>query len=650
MRTMKFIVQFIVSTILLVMLVAFFTNGSETSQRGLTKLPYSEFIQEVRSGNVQSVDIESETIRGHLKSGQVFITYNPNDSRLIDDLLNASVLINTKPAKTGGFFDLILGWLPMLLFLGVFIYFMRRAQSQAGGQGGLGQLGKSKAKALEEDSIKVTFDDVAGVDEAKQDVGEVVDFLKAPERFSKIGGLIPRGILLEGPPGTGKTLLARAIAGEAKVPFFSISGSDFVEMYVGVGAARVRDLFEQAKLKAPCIIFIDEIDAVGRARGQGIGGGNDEREQTLNQLLVEMDGFEANQGVIVIAATNRSDILDKALLRPGRFDRKVAVDLPDLNGRYEILQVHAKRIPLAENVELKDTARGTPGFSGADLANLLNEAALFAARRDGQTVEASDLEHAKDKIMMGAERGSNIMTEDEKRLTAYHEAGHAIVGIKVPEQDPLYKVSIMPRGKALGVTLFLPERDTHSASFEKLESQLSTLYGGRIAEAIIVGDRQVTTGASNDIERATDLARNMVTRWGMSERLGPSTYGEDNSSNPYMGGGGGPSKAVSEQTAIIIDEEIRQFLDRNYERAERILRENMDTLHAMAAALIKWETIDKWQIEDIMNGVDPREPTLKPLKKKQAKPKPEKDESDHSEDIVTPSDTSASDGPGTVPM
>ena len=649
MRTMKFIVQFIVSTILLVMLVAFFTNGPGTSQRGLTKLPYSEFIQEVRSGNVQSVDIESETIRGHLKSGQVFITYNPNDSRLIDDLLNASVLINTKPAKTSGFFDLIIGWLPMLLFLGVFIYFMRRAQSQSGGPGGLGQLGKSKAKALEEDSITVTFDDVAGVDEAKQDVGEVVDFLQSPERFSKIGGLIPRGILLEGPPGTGKTLLARAIAGEAKVPFFSISGSDFVEMYVGVGAARVRDLFEQAKLKAPCIIFIDEIDAVGRARGQGIGGGNDEREQTLNQLLVEMDGFEANQGVIVIAATNRSDILDKALLRPGRFDRKVAVDLPDLNGRYEILQVHAKRIPLAEGVELNDVARGTPGFSGADLANLLNEAALFAARRDGQTVEASDLEHAKDKIMMGAERGSNIMTEDEKRLTAYHEAGHAVVGIKVPEQDPVYKVSIMPRGRALGVTLFLPERDTHSASFEKLESQLSTLYGGRIAEAIIVGDRQITTGASNDIERATDLARNMVTRWGMSERLGPSTYGEENS-NPYMGGGGGPSKAVSEQTAIIIDEEIRMFLDRNYERAEKILRENMDKLHAMAAALIKWETIDKWQIEDIMKGIDPREPTLKPLKKKQAKPKPEEGESGQTEDIVTPSDPPTPDGPGAVSM
>ena len=650
MRTMKFIIQFAVTTILLVMLVAFFSNSPERSQRGVIKLPYSEFIQEVRSGNVQSVNIEAETVKGHLKDGQVFITYNPNDSRLIDDLLNASVRIDTEPTKTGGFFDLILGWLPMLLFLAVFIYFMRRAQTQAGGgSGGLGQLGKSKAKALEEDSISVTFHDVAGVEEAKQDVAEVVDFLKAPERFSKIGGLIPRGILLEGPPGTGKTLLARAIAGEAKVPFFSISGSDFVEMYVGVGAARVRDLFEQAKQKAPCIVFIDEIDAVGRSRGQGVGGGNDEREQTLNQLLVEMDGFEANQGVIVLAATNRSDILDKALLRPGRFDRKVTVPLPDLIGRYEILKVHAKRIPLAEGIELNDVARGTPGFSGAELANLLNEAALFAARRDGETVESSDIEHAKDKIMMGAERGSNIMTEDEKRLTAYHEAGHAIVGITVPEQDPVYKVSIMPRGRALGVTLFLPERDTNSASLEKLESQLSTLYGGRIAEAIIVGDRQVTTGASNDIERATDLARNMVTRWGMSDVLGPSTYGEE-SNGPYMGGGG-PSKAVSEKTAIIIDAEIRKFLDRNYQRAEDILKDNMDKLHAMAAALVKWETIDKWQIEDIMKGIEPREPTLKPLKKKDVKAKPEDGESGEGEEAIeSPSDSTQVNNPGAVSL
>ncbi|HFD10867.1 MAG TPA: ATP-dependent metallopeptidase FtsH/Yme1/Tma family protein [Crenotrichaceae bacterium] len=644
---MKFIIQFAVTTVLLVMLVAFFSNNSGKGQRGIIKLPYSDFIQDVRNGNVQSVEIESETVRGHLKNGETFITYNPNDSRLIDDLLNADVLINTEPTKKGGFLELILGWLPMLLFLGVFIYFMRRAQSQAGGgSGGLGQLGKSKAKALEEDSISVTFDDVAGVEEAKQDVAEIVDFLKAPERFSKIGGLIPRGILLEGPPGTGKTLLARAIAGEAKVPFFSISGSDFVEMYVGVGAARVRDLFEQAKQKAPCIVFIDEIDAVGRSRGQGVGGGNDEREQTLNQLLVEMDGFEANQGVILIAATNRSDILDKALLRPGRFDRKVTVALPDLIGRHEILKVHAKRIPLADNVELNDIARGTPGFSGAELANLLNEAALFAARRDGEIVEASDIEHAKDKIMMGAERGSHIMTEEEKSLTAYHEAGHAIVGLTVPEQDPIYKVSIMPRGRALGVTLFLPERDTNSASLEKLESQLSTLYGGRIAEALIVGDRQVTTGASNDIERATDLARNMVTRWGMSEILGPSTYGEDNN-GPYMGGGG-PSKAVSEKTAILIDSEIRKFLDRNYQRAEEILNSNMDKLHAMAAALIKWETIDKWQIDDIMKGIEPREPSLKPLKKKEETTKPEDDESSQSD--ASSSGSTPVNGPGTVPM
>ncbi|MGZ6237970.1 MAG: ATP-dependent zinc metalloprotease FtsH, partial [Syntrophales bacterium] len=459
--------------------------------------------------------------------------------------------------------------------------------------------GKSKARMLEEDQVKVTFADVAGCDEAKEEVVEMVDFLKDPAKYQKLGGKIPRGALMVGPPGTGKTLLARAMAGEAKVPFFTISGSDFVEMFVGVGASRVRDMFDQAKKHAPCIIFIDEIDAVGRQRGAGLGGGNDEREQTLNQLLVEMDGFEGNEGIIVIAATNRPDVLDKALLRPGRFDRQVTVGLPDVRGREQILAVHIKKVPIADDVEVKYIAQGTPGFSGADLANLVNEAALFAARMNKRVVNMADLEKAKDKLIMGVEKTSMVMNEKEKKMTAYHEAGHAIVGRLVPEHDPVYKVSIMPRGRALGITMFLPERDQYSASKQKLDSMISSLYGGRIAEEVVFGREQVSTGASNDIERATELARNMVTKWGFSQRLGPLSYSEEEG-EVFLGRSVTQHKTVAEETSHTIDEEIRSFIDRNYERAETILKENIDILHAMAEALMKYETIDKYQIDDLM--------------------------------------------------
>jgi cell division protease FtsH len=482
---------------------------------------------------------------------------------------------------------------------------MRRMQGGMGG--GAMNFGKSKARLIEEDKVKVTFGDVAGCDEAKEDVQEMVDFLKDPSKFQKLGGMIPRGALMVGPPGTGKTLLARAIAGEAKVPFFSISGSDFVEMFVGVGASRVRNMFEEAKKRAPCIIFIDEIDAVGRQRGAGLGGGHDEREQTLNQLLVEMDGFSGNEGIIIIAATNRPDVLDKALLRPGRFDRQITVGLPDLRGRQQILKVHMKRVPLAQNVEPEWLARGTPGFSGADLANLVNEAALFAARKNKKQVEMEDFEKAKDKILMGVERKSAVMSEEEKLLTAYHEAGHAIVGRLVPDHDPVYKVSIIPRGRALGITMFLPEKDQYSASKQKLESQISSLFGGRIAEDIIFGKEKVTTGAQNDIERATNLARSMVTRWGLSERLGPLTYAEEEG-EVFLGRSVTQHKSVSEETAHLIDEEIRSVIDRNYDRSERLLRENLDKLHLMAEALMQYETIDRFQIDEIMEGRVPSPP------------------------------------------
>jgi cell division protease FtsH len=502
--------------------------------------------------------------------------------------------------------QIFISWFPMLLLIGVWIFFMRQMQGAGGGRGAL-SFGKSRARLLGEDQVKVTFADVAGVEEAKEEVAELVDFLRDPGKFQRLGGKIPRGVLMVGPPGTGKTLLAKAIAGEAKVPFFTISGSDFVEMFVGVGASRVRDMFDQAKKHAPCIIFIDEIDAVGRHRGAGLGGGHDEREQTLNQLLVEMDGFEGNEGVIVIAATNRPDVLDPALLRPGRFDRQVVVPLPDLRGRETILKVHLRKVPTAEDVQPALIARGTPGFSGADLANIVNEAALFAARANRRTVGMEELEKAKDKIMMGVERKSMVMSEAEKKLTAYHEAGHAVVGLSVPSHDPVYKVSIIPRGRALGLTMFLPEEDRYSFSKERLESQISSLFGGRLAEQIIFGPERVTTGAQNDIQRATDIARNMVTRWGLSDRLGPLTYSEEQG-EVFLGHSVTQHKTVSDETAHIIDEEVRNIIDRNYSRAERILRDNLDKLHAMAQALIRYETIDSGQIEDIMAGREPRPP------------------------------------------
>ncbi len=569
-------------------------------------LAYSEFVNKVKGGQVERVEISGQNIKVRTSDGQNLETFNPGDEHLIDDLLSANVQIRTIPPAQETFFTRIfISWFPMLLLITVWIIYMRRMQN---GGAGANNFGKSKAKMLEEDKLTVTFGDVAGCEEAKEDVAELVDFLKDPQKFQKLGGKIPRGILMVGPPGTGKTLIAKAIAGEAGVKFFTISGSDFVEMFVGVGASRVRDMFVQAKEHAPCIIFIDEIDAVGRQRGgAGIGGGNDEREQTLNQLLVEMDGFNGNEGVIVIAATNRADVLDKALLRPGRFDRQVNVGLPDVRGREQILNVHIKKVPAAADVELKYIARGTPGFSGAELANVVNEAALFAARSNKQEVNMSDLEKAKDKILMGAERHTMVMTEDDKLLTAYHEAGHCIVGQLSPDHDPVYKVSIMPRGRALGITMFLPERDQYSASKRKLESQIAGLFGGRIAELMIYGGDRVTTGASNDIERATELARNMVKRWGFSDKLGPLVYGEEGG-QAFMGHPGTPGSSVSNNVAQLIDEEIRVVIDRNYQRAETILQENITILHKMADALMKWETIDREQIEDLMAGKEPRSP------------------------------------------
>ena len=571
-------------------------------------LEYSQFIADVKQGRVKRVDIEGRSISGFMHNGERFVTYSPDDPGLIADLLNSGVSVNAKPPEQQGILmQIFISWFPMLLLIGVWIFFMRQMQGGGGGRGAM-SFGKSKARMLGEDQVKVTFADVAGVEEAKEDVAELVDFLRDPSKFQKLGGKIPQGVLMVGSPGTGKTLLAKAIAGEAKVPFFTISGSDFVEMFVGVGASRVRDMFEQAKKHAPCIIFIDEIDAVGRHRGAGLGGGHDEREQTLNQLLVEMDGFEGNEGVIVIAATNRPDVLDPALLRPGRFDRQVVVPLPDVRGREQILQVHMRKVPIGDNVKPSIIARGTPGFSGADLANLVNEAALFAAR-EGETVVAMDhFERAKDKIMMGTERKSMVMSDEEKKLTAYHEAGHAIVGRLVPEHDPVHKVSIIPRGRALGVTLFLPEEDRYSYSKVRLESQISSLFGGRIAEELIFGKDKVTTGASNDIQRATDLARNMVTKWGLSEKLGPLTYAEEEG-EVFLGRSVTQHKNVSDETAHIIDEEIRSFIDRNYQRAHTLITDNMEKLHTMAGALLKYETIDSDQIDDIMEGRTPRPPS-----------------------------------------
>ncbi len=583
-------------------------NSLNTQRVNPSQIPYSEFISQVQSGQVKSVTINKDgKIDGILNEGGTFSTQSPDDDKLVSDLLNNKVEIEAKPAEEPSLLKLILiNWFPLFILIGLWIFFMRQMQGGGGGRGAM-SFGKSRARMLSEDQVKETFQDVAGVEEAKEEVQEMVDFLRDPGKFQKLGGKIPKGVLMVGSPGTGKTLLAKAIAGEAKVPFFTISGSDFVEMFVGVGASRVRDMFEQAKKHAPCIIFIDEIDAVGRHRGAGLGGGHDEREQTLNQLLVEMDGFEGNEGVIVIAATNRPDVLDPALLRPGRFDRQVVVPLPDVRGREQILKVHMRRVPIAENVQPSLIARGTPGFSGADLANLVNEAALFAARSNKREVEMSDMEKAKDKIMMGAERRSMVMSEDEKKLTAYHEAGHAIVGRLVPSHDPVYKVSIIPRGRALGVTMFLPEEDRYSMTKERLESQISSLFGGRLAEELIFGPESVTTGASNDIKRSTEIARNMVTKWGLSEKLGPLMYSEEEE-EVFLGRSVTQHKNVSDDTAHAIDEEIRVFIDRNYDRAKKILEQNTDKLHVMAEALIKYETIDSDQIDDIMSGKTPRPP------------------------------------------
>ncbi|CAA6804508.1 MAG: Cell division protein FtsH (EC [uncultured Thiotrichaceae bacterium] len=589
-------------------LIAVFSKFSAPTQSA-SQLSYSEFIQSVRNNAVKEVDIKGQTITGTTANGAKFTTYSPpDDPQLVNDLLANNVKVKAAPPEERSiFWDIIISWVPFLLIIGLWIYIMRQMQGGGGGRGAM-SFGKSRARMMTEDQVKVNFNDVAGCEEAKDEVGELVEFLSDPSKFQKLGGKIPRGVLMVGSPGTGKTLLAKAIAGEAKVPFFSISGSDFVEMFVGVGASRVRDMFEQAKKHAPCIIFIDEIDAVGRQRGAGVGGGHDEREQTLNQLLVEMDGFEGSEGVIVIAATNRPDVLDPALLRPGRFDRQVVVPLPDVRGREQILKVHMRKVPLGDDVKPSLIARGTPGFSGADLANLVNEAALFAARANKRTVNMSEFEGAKDKIMMGAERKSMVMNEQEKLNTAYHEAGHAIVGMKVPSHDPVYKVTIIPRGRALGVTMYLPEEDRYSASKERLESQISSLFGGRIAEELTLGEEGVTTGASNDIERATEIARNMVTKWGLSSRLGPLSYSEDEG-EVFLGRSVTQHKHMSDETAHAIDKEIRDFIDRNYERAETILKENMDKLHAMAQALMKFETIDRNQIDAIMRGEEPPPPS-----------------------------------------
>ena len=603
----KVAVWLVIAMVLFTVFKQFDTRGGA----GAGYVGYSDFLEDVRSNRIKSVTIQespggTEIMAVTNDDRRVRTTATYLDRGLVGDLINNNVKFDVKPREEGSLLmSLLISWGPMLLLIGVWVYFMR--QMQGGGKGGAFSFGKSKARMLDENNNTVTFADVAGCDEAKEEVKEVVDFLKDPNKFQKLGGRIPRGLLLVGPPGTGKTLLAKSIAGEAKVPFFSISGSDFVEMFVGVGASRVRDMFEQAKKHAPCIIFIDEIDAVGRHRGAGLGGGHDEREQTLNQLLVEMDGFEGGEGVIVIAATNRPDVLDPALLRPGRFDRQVVVGLPDVKGREHILKVHMRKLPLADDVEPMVIARGTPGFSGADLANLCNEAALFAARGNEKEVRMDHFDRARDKILMGAERRSMAMSEDEKTLTAYHEAGHAIVGRLVPEHDPVYKVTIIPRGRALGVTMYLPEGDKYSMNRVAIQSQLCSLYGGRVAEELIFGEDKVTTGASNDIERATKMARNMVTKWGLSEQLGPIAYGEEDD-EVFLGRSVTQHKSVSNDTARRIDEEVRNILDKAYARTTQLLTENIDKLHAMSQLLLQYETIDAPQIDAIMEGRDPPPP------------------------------------------
>jgi cell division protease FtsH len=588
--------------IALVLMTVF--NQFSTRQTTQKAMEYSQFIDEVKQGRIAKVTIEGRVLKGVKNSGERFTTYSPSDPWLVSDLLKNGVIIEAKPEEEPSLLmNIFVSWFPMLLLIGVWIFFMR--QMQGGGRGGAFSFGKSRARMLDESNNTVTFADVAGCEEAKEEVAELVEFLRDPSKFQKLGGRIPRGVLMVGNPGTGKTLLARAIAGEAKVPFFSISGSDFVEMFVGVGAARVRDMFEQAKKHAPCIVFIDEIDAVGRQRGAGLGGGNDEREQTLNQLLVEMDGFEANIGVIVIAATNRPDVLDPALLRPGRFDRQVVVPLPDIRGREQILLVHMRKVPVAPDVKADIIARGTPGFSGADLANLVNEAALFAARANKRLVDMEDFERAKDKIIMGAERRSIVMPEHERRNTAYHESGHAVVAKCLTKTDPVHKVTIIPRGRALGVTMQLPEQDRYSMDREQILQNISVLFGGRIAEEVFMG--QMTTGASNDFERATEMARNMVTRWGMSDTLGPMVYGE-NEGEVFLGRSITTHKNVSESTMQKVDLEIRRIVDEQYNVARRIIEEKRDKVETMAKALLEWETIDAEQINDIMEGRPPRPP------------------------------------------
>ena len=620
----------VVAVVMMTAYQSFNSNGVSDST------DYTTFVYDVSNSQVKEARFDANEITVTKNDGSKYMTVMPplEDKKLLDDLLNKKVKIEGTPfEKRSLLSQILISWFPMLFLVGVWIFFMRQMQ---GGGGKAMSFGKSRAKMLNQDQIKVTFADVAGCDEAKEEVGEVVDFLREPKKFQNLGGKIPKGILMVGPPGTGKTLLAKAIAGEAKVPFFTISGSDFVEMFVGVGASRVRDMFEQAKKNAPCLIFIDEIDAVGRQRGAGLGGGHDEREQTLNQMLVEMDGFGGNEGVIVIAATNRPDVLDPALTRPGRFDRQVVVGLPDVKGREQILKVHMRKVPVADDVDAMTLARGTPGYSGADLANLVNEAALFAARSNKRTVSMLEFEKAKDKINMGPERRTMIMTDKQKESTAYHEAGHAIVGYLVPEHDPVHKVTIIPRGRALGVTFFLPEGDQISISQKQLESKLSTLYAGRLAEDLIYGEENISTGASNDIKVATNIARNMVTQWGFSDKLGPILYTEDEG-EVFLGRSMAKAKHMSDETAHAIDEEVRAIVNRNYARARQILIDNMDILHAMKDALVKYETIEEEQIKQLMN----REPVTPPSgwednkdTSPKAKPQEETTESsvNHSED------------------
>lgn len=595
--------------VIAVVLMSLFESFSTKETSGRT-MDYTTFVQQVQQNEVSEVVFDGQVIQGITRQGEQFVTVMPiHDSAILDSLLAHNVRTSgTRPEEPSVLMSILVSWFPMILLIGVWIFFMR--QMQGSGKGNPLSFGKSKAKLLSENQVKTTFADVAGCDEAKEDVEELVDFLRDPTKYSKLGGRIPRGVLMVGPPGTGKTLLARAIAGEAKVPFFSISGSDFVEMFVGVGASRVRDMFQTAKKNSPCIIFIDEIDAVGRKRGAGLGGGHDEREQTLNQLLVEMDGFDGSEAVIVIAATNRPDVLDPALLRPGRFDRQVVVGLPDVRGREQILKVHMRKVPIAKDVDPAVLARGTPGFSGAELANLVNEAALAAARANLRTVTMHEFEQAKDKLLMGAERRSMVMTEHERINTAYHEAGHTIVGRLMPDHDPVYKVSIIPRGRALGVTMYLPEQDRYSQSKQYLLSNICTLFAGRIAEGLMFGDEAVTTGASNDIERATDIARKMVTRWGMSKRLPPMQFDQDNEKALYLGGGTTQTMSISDKTALIIDEEVSEIINTCYKRATEVLEQNKDILEAMKDALLKYETLDAEQIDDLMARRPCRAPSV----------------------------------------